>query len=345
MLPRFVSHISFGFIIFFALITVIYELSTHKTNHKPTKIYPYFADIKHDIEKIDIRFPDKTLNLNRTDKGWVVTSAENFVANTQTIENLFSDIETMILITKKTQNNKDFGHLTLLNPTEHKVLDGEGIRFTLYGKNKTPYADFIIGERLKSYTHSDNIRLFVRYGTTGGAYLAQANSDFQYRPSHFLDKNFGMPLLHEIISAELIIKKEQAFKIFRIIDKHNQSEILFSPSQIPTGKKLIYPMVMRDYMVALTQQLRPLDAMYLPLNKTTPDTQMVLELTQGKMARITFWQVKNNSYMRIHRMNMHSNFNDYIYQIASSDYETLVQPLSRFLTDEQGTAVAKKNTK
>jgi hypothetical protein len=251
------------------------------------------------------------------------------------IDRLFYDIENMMLVSKKTQNHAHFKYLNLLNPTEKQTLDGEGIRFTFYGKGKSQYADFIIGDRLKSYKNPAHIRLFTRYGTTGGAYLAQTTSDFQYSPSHFLNKNFGMPALDAVISAKLIINNEEAFKIYRVIDPSDKDAILFSPSSLPAGKKLLYPMIMRDYMVAFTKQLRPIDAMYLQLQKSLTDTEMVLELTKGRVARITFWTVNNDYYMRIIRGDIQTSYDAYIYRIASSDYESLIQPLDKFLSVDE----------
>jgi hypothetical protein len=334
MFLRIISYISSGFIILLAVFTVIYELKREKILYKPTKMYPYFADIKEKIEKIDVRFPEKTITILRNKGEWIVVNADNFPADKMTIDRLYRDIENIELLSSKTQETANFKKISLLNPNDKETLQGEGIRFTLFGNQKSPYVDFIVGDRLKSYVNPDKIRLFTRYGATGGAYLSEATSDFQYSASHFLTRQFGIPQIQEVISASLMINNQQAFKLNRIVDDKDPKAILFMPSTVPQGKKLLYPLIMRDYMVAFMQQLRPLDAMYLPMQKSIADTQMVLELTNGRTVEIIFWTANKINYMRIIRDDIETPHNFYVYRITQNDYDTLIQPLDKFLVNE-----------
>ena len=334
MLLRTLSYISSGFIILLAIFTVIYELNREKILYKPTKMYPYFADIKNKIEKIDIRFPEKIITLMKNKKEWVVVNSDNFPADTIAIDRLYHDIESLKLLSSKTQQTANFKKLSLLNPNDKETLDGEGIRFTLFGNQKTPYVDFIVGDRLKSYASQDKIRLFTRYGTHGGVYLSEATSDFQYNTSYFLTRQFGIPPINQIISATLTVKNQQAFTLHRVVDDKDKNAILFMPNAVPKGKKLLYPLIMRDYMVAFMKQLRPVDAMYLPLEKSSADTQMLLELTNDRIVKVNFWTTNKINYMRIIRDDIETPHNFYIYRIAQKDYDTLIQPLDKFLVNE-----------
>ncbi len=322
------------FIILLAVITVFYELSDTKIFRNPVKMYPYFDDIRHKINKIDMRFPDTSMSLVRQKDTWVVTTADNFPANTAMIDRLYQDIRTIELIDRKTQHSSHFFKINLLNPNQQEKIDGEGIRISLMAKDNKPYVDFIAGDRLKSYISQNNIRLFTRYGVGGGAYLAQTTTDFQYKPSQFLSSEFGMPKIPEIVSMNLTIKENSILKLYHIIDKTDLKKMTFMPAAIPHGKKLVYPFVMRDYMVALINQLKPIDAMAVPFKKSMTDVSIALELTRGRLVKLNFWHIKNAYYMRILGGDIQSVHNKYIYRINQADYETFIQPLDKFLTPD-----------
>lgn len=328
---RILSYISSIFIIILAIITVFYALNHEKALYKPIKMFPRFADIQHSINKIDIRFPNNNLSLERKKDHWSVTTADNFSANTTMIERLYQDIQNTYLINSKTQHSNNFAKIHLLNPTNTQKINGEGIRITLLTHGNKPYIDFIVGDRLKSYINQSNVRLFTRYGIGGGAYLAQTTTDFQYNPSQFLNPEFGMPKIDEIISMNLIVKDTSWLKLYRVIDNKNPKNIIFMPASMPQDKKLIYPLVMRDYMFALINQLKPIDATYLPLKHFITDVSMALELSRGRFVKINFWHTTNGYYLRIIRDDLETPHNHYMYRIKKTDYETFIQPFDKFL--------------
>jgi hypothetical protein len=252
----------------------------------------------------------------------------------QTIDRLFSDIHAILLIANKTQDNNNFKHLNLLKPSDTEIMHGEGTRFMLYGEEKTPYVDFIVGEKLQSYINPHNVRLFARYSTQGRAYLVQTKSDFLYKPHHFLSRDFGMPSLDDIISAHLTIKNKNAFNIYRVVDDKNKNSVSFYPQTIPKNKKLLYPTIMYDYMLAFIQKLRPVDAMRMTLKKLTTDTQMILQLTKGRTVKMIFWTVNKNHYMQLFHSDTKTQYDAYVYRISDNDYQSFIQPLARFIVDD-----------
>jgi hypothetical protein len=145
-----------------------------------------------------------------------------------------------------------------------------------------------------------------------------------------------MPKIDEIISARLMSKEKSILTLHRVIEDKNAKNILFMPPSIPKGKRLIYPLVMRDYMLAFIEQLKPMAAIYLPLEKSITDVSMLLELTNARLVKINFWHsdTEDKYYMRIVRDDMQTPHNQYIYQIKNSDYDTLIQPLSKFLIED-----------
>jgi hypothetical protein len=328
---RLLSYISSIFIILLAVITVFYELSETKSFRNPVKMYPYFDDIRHKINKIDIRFPNTSMSLVRQKDAWIVTTADNFPANTAMIDRLYQDIHNLELIDSKTQHSSYFYKINLLNPNQQEKIDGEGIRISLMAEDNKPYVDFIAGERLNSYVNQNSIRLFTRYGVGDGAFLAQTTTDFQYQPSQFLSSEFGMPKIEDIVSMNLTVKENSILKLYHIIDQKDFKKIMFMPAAIPRGKKLIYPLVMRDYMMALINQLKPIDAMTVPFKQSITDVSIALELTRGRLVKINFWHVKNAYYMRILGGAVQSVHNNYIYHINKADYEAFIQPLDKFL--------------
>lgn len=327
-------YISSVFIILLAVITVFYELHDTHTLNNPVKMYPYFDDIRHKINKIDIRFPDTSMSLVRQKENWVVATADNFPANTNMIDRLYQDIHNIELIDNKTQHSSHFFKINLLNPNQQEKINGEGVRISLMAADNKPYVDFIAGERLKSYANQNTIRFFTRYAVGGGAYLAQTTTDFQYKPSQFLSSEFGMPKISEIVSMNLTVKENSILKLYHIIDKTDLQKMIFMPARIPNGKKLVYPLVMRDYMMALINQLKPIDAMKVPFKQSITDVSIALELTRGRLVKINFWHVNDAYYMRILRGDINSVHNNYIYHINKADYETLIQPLDTFLTTD-----------
>ena len=346
MFSRIISHISSGFIILLAFITIIYEVNQQETLPKIAKMYPYFNDIKSQINRIDIRFPDGSVLLEADKNGkWSVVTADNFPVDIDTLIRLYQDIENMTLVASKTQKPINFPRLNLLNPNLQENNDHEGIRVTFFtgdgDSNKKPVIDFIVGEKLNSYANQNHIRLFTRYANNGGAYLAEATSDFNYSPSNFLTKDFGMPSLDEIVSASLRINDENVLNLYRVVDKNNPKKILFVPPRIPENKKLLYPLVMRDYMMAFVNQLRPIDAMYIPVKRAIAQTSMVLELTKSRLVKINFWNADKGYYMRILRDDVQSPHSYYIYEITKNDYDTLIQPLDKFLTDDLSQKIPK----
>ncbi len=331
------GYISSIFIIILALITASYEMLHEKNLTHTVKMYPYFDDIKPKIDKIDIRFPQTTLSLIREKGEWFVVSSDNFPAHKEAIERLFQEIKMLELVSNKTQKNYNFSKINLLNPNPTETKEGEGIRFTLSvrgtdKKYSKPYIDFIVGEKLKSYVNQSNVRFFTRYGTSGGAYLAQTTTDFQYSPANFLTPEFGMPKINEVISADLSINNQSILKLYRVVDNQNQNNILFMPASIPENKKLLYPLVMRDYMMAFINQLKPIDAIKISLAKSLTDVSMTLELTQSRISKVNFWSNNYKYYMRIVTNDNRTPNNHYIYQITQSDYDMLIQPLDKFLS-------------
>ncbi|MFT6072233.1 MAG: hypothetical protein ACJARD_000002 [Alphaproteobacteria bacterium] len=328
---RLISYISSGFVIVFAIITIAYEFGRQKDLDHNIKMYPYMSDISHKIDKIDIRFPDRVLTMIRKDDNWTLKTSDNFPAEVKMIEALYKHISSIELLANKTQNNKNFAHLNLLNPNYSKQIEGEGTRITLSINGETPMIDFIAGVALESYRNLNNTRLFVRYGANGGAFLAQAASNFQYKPASFFTSKFGMPQIDEILSAKLIVQNRSILTMKRTTDPTNEGKINFLPPEIPKDKKLIYPLILRDYLMALTQKLRPVDAMALPPEKVLSDVSMVFELTNSRLAKINFWRSDDNHYIRIIRDDLQTPHNFYIYRISKNDYETFVQPLDKFL--------------
>jgi hypothetical protein len=335
------GFISSIFMIILALITASYEMLHEKNMTQIVKMYPYFDEIKPKIDKIDIRFPETTLSIVRDNEKWLVTSSDNFPANHETIERLFQEINALELISSKTQKNYNFSKINLLNPTPTETKEGEGIRITLSvrgtdKKHSKPYIDFIVGEKLNSYVNQSNIRFFTRYGTSGGAYLAQATTDFQYSTAHFLTSEFGMPKINEVISADLNVNNQSILKLYRVVDNQNLNNILFMPAMIPEDKKLLYPLVMGDYMMAFINQLKPIDAIKVSLAQSLTDISMTLELTQSRINKVNFWSNNHKYYMRIVNSDSRTPNNQYIYQITKADYDMLIQPLDKFLSPITG---------
>lgn len=326
-----ITYISSSFIILLALLTIIFETTEDKELDKVQPMFPYMPQISHKINRIDINYPNTSVTLYRNEYNqWLLPLSDNFPANTYIINRLLENIKNMQLIAHKTEKHENFARLNLLNPDLEKKLGGEGIRFTLYMDNKRPHIDFIVGDQLKSFVSQTNSRFFTRFASVGRAFLAQTNSNFDYKPEDFLTNEFGMPQLNEIIGVKLTKDKNTLLNIKRLTD-NNSKEFNFIPTKIPEGKKLIYPSVMHDYMVALTQQLRPMGAMLLPQEKPIPDATITFELTKGRLAKIHFWKVKDMYFMRIIRDDIEAPHIYYVYNIQKKDYEALIQPLKKFL--------------
>lgn len=333
-----IFYISTGFIVLLAFITAIYEATRLEDMPDQKQMFPYINNMKYEIDKIDIHYPNSMITLQRDAYNrWVLPLSNDFPANADIIEHLYQDIEKIQLIAHKTVFEKKFPRLGLNNPVLDKQLQGEGIRYTLYEKDNKPVVDFIVGDRLQSYKSQSNIRFFIRYASVGRAFLAEAKSDFKYYPVDFLAKDFGMPNLSEVLALQLTKDNKQILNLKRFnVNSNNTRDFSFIPIKLPPKKKLIYPAVMRDYIVALTTQLKPINAGLLPLNKPTLDASITFELTKSRLARINFWYntTTDQYFMRIIRDDIETPHVFYIYQIAKKDYQDLIQPLERFLVTD-----------
>lgn len=336
---RLIGFISAFFIFLLSVFTVIYKVTHKDYLESHVKMFPYFNDIKYQVNRIEIRLPnERMILLIRDDKKWFIKSADNFPASIDMIEQLYEHIEELTLIADRTKKSSHFGRIGLLNPEDSDNSKNiYGIRYTLYINDKQSVADFIIGQKLKSYISKRDVRLFVRYGSSGGAFLAESQSDFQFKMKHFISNHFGMPKFNEIMSAQLMMKNRIALSLKRVISKENAQNDIFIPTSIPIGQRLIYPQVMHDYMKAFIEDLKPINAVNLSLEKGSfDDIIMQLTLTSGRKVYISFWHTDENYYMRIRRSDLVSPHTIFLYQINQSDFQNLIQPLEKFLVDKAG---------
>ncbi|MEM6602856.1 MAG: hypothetical protein AAF621_02295 [Pseudomonadota bacterium] len=319
-----------------AIVTFIYENTVTDRDVRYQKPFKDFGKYHSAYQKIVILQDDLDITLRKKGKKWLITSQDNHLADTKKISRILNWISSFEIIAKKTSTPKLYPRIGLANPSPagEKNIEGSGTRIMIYGGQKAPLFDVIVGDILRSYKMRDKNRFFARYGNKG-AFLIESLPLPDFNRSAFFDRSqIGFPAFEDISRVTTYLSGEKQYQLKALTDKKDGS-IAFYPETIPIGKRLLYPNIGTDFVHAVLHKISPFGAAKVDYNDDIAPNHIVLTRRNGHNIMVNFRRSQNDIYyMVVLHDGLDKTGKIYAYRIPEKDYKGVLQPFSAFLTDD-----------
>lgn len=136
---KIITAIAIIAILFTWLVTYLDKSST---SSKDKLLYPKLVDEVNDLTKISISSNNKKVNLERSDKRWIIKEKHDFSADKSKIRKLVSDISNSKLKERKTKNPDNYEKLGL--------DDNQSTKISIYNNSEDkPLVNLIVGNEMR----------------------------------------------------------------------------------------------------------------------------------------------------------------------------------------------------
>ena len=227
-----------GIFVFLLLVVLIFENPFRKSDYQKkaetaTKLFPNFK--KDEVSKIEIIAKGETTVLTKQDEQWVVTTMEDYPADSESVKTLLEKVEEF--------DNADHVSNNPKNQEDFQV-DSSGVETKLMGANNKMLAHLFVGKNTPGYLSS-----YVRVADSNDVYIAQGylqgtfdKSTRTWKDRHIFNFKKGLVTQINITSAdekvELRLDAENKWQMHQPISAVvNQTEVdnlLTTLSKLPT---------------------------------------------------------------------------------------------------------------
>ena len=269
-----------GIFVFLLLVVLIFENPFRKSDHQKkietaTKLFPNFK--KDEVSKIEIIAKGETTILTKQDEQWVVTTMEDYPADSESVKALLEKVEEFDNVNNVSNNPK--------NQADFQV-DSSGVETKLMGANDKVLAHLFVGKNTPGHLSS-----YVRVADSNDVYIAQGylqgtfdKSTRTWKDRHIFNFKKGLVTQINITSAdekvELRLDAENKWQMHQpIAAAVNQTKVdtlLTNFSKLPTDD-FVEPKELSEY--GLTSPISTITAV---LNDGTTPTLHVGKEEGGK---------------------------------------------------------------
>lgn len=220
-----------AFALFSAIYVVAFERDTNLAKNKGKPAIPELLERINDVKKIIIEHSEGKITLNSGENSWSVKEAGSYEARTSKIKRAILSLAQLKLSEPKTQLEKKYSKLELLDPTS---MGAKSKRVYLFDRKEQTIGDIIIGKRRPSIVGSTVGGTYVRFPRQRQTWLAEGDADISRNISEWLE--------HKIINLS-------SKRIKQVIIRHENGDILevyknlsedpeFLLKNIPNNKKV-----------------------------------------------------------------------------------------------------------
>ena len=177
------TNLVFWLLTLLVLVGAIVSISERSKVAEEVSLQKVFKDLENtlqDVHKISIKNREKVIELSLTDKEWVLTNRNNFIASQEVVRGLLLGVSELKLKEAKTSRE---GLLPRLHVEDVSKKDSKSILLVLRDQKNKIMAELIIGKEAEQMAGVTGIGRYVRKPDEKTAWLAEGNVEA------FLDVN------------------------------------------------------------------------------------------------------------------------------------------------------------
>ena len=218
-----------------AIVTVLVIVTAWKidrdqaptTEIASTQLYPELIEQLNDVQHVAIETVRRSIELAKTEDGWVVGNRDNFPARFSTIKNMLMNLAELTIVEKKTSKPENYAQLAVDGMDKE---DSESILIRLDHRDGAELASLIIGNE-RSGSRLDSPNYYVRKSGEASALLVQGDLNISPDPQEWMETDIVDVTTERV--RQVRINRNLGTPI--IVSKEKPGEDFFTLQAIPTG--------------------------------------------------------------------------------------------------------------
>jgi hypothetical protein len=234
MTPRLLSVLTVASIV--AVAAAGYSVSQERGFETVTvgsKVFPGLRDKLNEVTELKLLHNARQMTLIRKDKYWSMVESDGYIAEFKNIQKVLFSLADLVYVEAKTKKPDLLKKLDLRDP---KVKESRGRHVTVFGANKKPLVDVILGKTRYNMPGSTRDGIYFRFPGKDQAWLAIGQLEASKSPSDWL-KTRILSVAGETIEQAIFTHPDGEAITVR---KSSVKDIEFDLIGIPFGKKLKY---------------------------------------------------------------------------------------------------------
>lgn len=151
------------------------------------KVFPNLMDRVDSVARIEIIHPEKTLNVRRQGSEWVLAEADDYPAQSKTVNKALLNLAQLELYDPKTATPELFEKLWVDDP--HRK-GGQAKQVTLFDADGKVIQQVVVGRTKFAVEGSTGGGVYLRRPNENQSWLAKGDLDIAYEPRDWFDRAF-----------------------------------------------------------------------------------------------------------------------------------------------------------